>query len=181
MEKCNIAEETINLYLDIEDTWFNKSLDQANFLRKSINTLQRFIDDNNFVLDFYGYDGGVYVISFNYNNSDTHAVDVIINHDNILIKHYGYYGDLSITIYKDGIRGDLGTDQDTWFMFDDEQINDYTLKYDYIFQSEDEPGKMSELISYAKNYYPKAFKAKCAKQRERINSDKKERNFNRYE
>ena len=181
MEKCNIAEETIKLYLDIEDTYFNNFPDKAQFLLKSINTLQRFIDENNFVLENYGYDDKAYIISFNYNNSDTHAVDVIINHNNIFIKHVGYYGDLTIEICEYGIRGDLGADQDTWFMFDNEHINDFTLKYEYKFKSDDEQGKMSELISYLKNYYPKAFKAKCAKQRERINSDKKERNFNTYE
>ena len=69
--------------------------------------------------------------------------------------------------YINGIETTFGSDENTCFVADNEGIYDYTLKLDYKYQSEEKADKISEIISHAKNYYPKAFKAKCAKQRER--------------
>ena len=167
MEKSNIANEAINHYLKVENWYFNQHPDMAVDLLKHVSTLQRFIDDNDFVFNDYTYDNGRSWINFDYNNSHTHGVLIIIDHDEITIHHSNYYGTLFIKIDNDGIRGHFGEIDNICFDFNDLEINDYTLKYNYKYQSDDEPGKMSELISYAKNYYPKAFKAKCAKQKER--------------
>lgn len=166
MEKT-FAKECLDHYVDVEKLHFDRYPEDVKLLNKLIGALQRFIDDNDFVLDEFICDNGKYGITYNYKNSSTRAVTIIMFYDCIHIEHHSYYGNIFYRLDENGLSGDLSSIENTCFRFNNEGLEDYTLKLDYKFESEDLPGKISEVISHAKNYYPKAFKAKCAKQRER--------------
>jgi hypothetical protein len=162
------AEFLIKCFISMDDWYFKENPDDKKMLLDFAPAVQRFVDDTDFVLvpGKQSTDGS-YSFYFDYPNSHTHGLTITINRASIVINHFNYYGNLNIKLGDFGIETTFGPEPNIWFSADNVGIYDSTLKLNCPYESDDLPGRISEIISHAKNYYPKAFKAKCAKQRER--------------